>query len=175
VRYASVCSGVDTFAHGFERVAERLGFAWRYVHAAEGAEPQRRVLAAAWAHKGLVAAAISPDARSAGASAAPPVDICIWSPPCSPFSRRSHKRCDGAVASGAAAASAMLGFVAAGRPAVVVAESVDEPDSVEDVTVVLSSLAGYSWYSCRLGAAEYGDGAMTRVRRIWVGVLDPVD
>ena len=117
VRYASACSGIDTFAEAMDVL--RPG-TWEYVHAAEMCDAAPwGVLERAW---GLY----SPDdiyADAADTAGAAEVDMYMISPDCSKFSRRFHGRDADTVVDGAVDTSRVLAFVRACRAEVVVVEN----------------------------------------------------
>ena len=170
IRYASACSGIDTFAVAMDHV---LGaHAWDYVSASESRPGVAAALARAWAPRGLHAGRILPDAADDWAILdALAADLWVFTPPCETFSRRNHARNGGNADALCAAAArdilAMLAYARIHRPAAIVVENVDEPDSESVISAALRSLPGYSWESVVLAASEYGP--MERVRRYWVG------
>lgn len=164
LRYASACSGCDFFADAV-RAARPDSF--RYMHAAECASAPRAVLADAW---GLSPDAIFEDAASDEAASAPEVDLFVASPSCKKFSKRRRGRDADTVADGGAEAAGTLGFVMAGRAAVVVLENVADHDGGAALTTILRKAKAYEWSVQELSAREHAGVPVERVRRFWVGI-----
>ena len=166
VRYASACSGIDTFAEAVDVL--RPG-AWEYVHAAECDAAPRGVLARAW---GLSPSEIYADA--ADTADADEVDLYMVSPDCSKFSRRFHGRDVDTVADGAVDTQRVLAFVQARRAELVVVENVAESDGVSAITTILTGIGGYTWMKQTLSAREHAGAPVTREREFWVGIRGAV-
>ena len=166
VRYASACSGIDTFAEAVDVL--RPG-AWEYVHAAECDAAPRGVLARAW---GLGPDDIYMDAADTAGAAQ--VDLYIISPDCSKFSRRFHGRDVETVVDGAVDTERVLAFVRARRAEIVVVENVAESDGVSAITTILAGIEGYTWMKQTLSAREHAGAPVTREREFWVGLRGAV-
>jgi hypothetical protein len=169
VRYASACSGIDTFAEAVDVL--RPG-TWEYVHAPRGRMRRtapRGVLERAWG--------LSPDdiyVDAADTAGAAEVDLYMISPDCSKFSRRFHGRVADTVVDGAVDTSRVLAFVRACRAEVVVVENVAESDGVSAITTILTDIKDYTWMKQTLSAREHAGAPVTRAREFWVGVRGAV-
>ena len=169
VRYASLCSGIDTFAVALATV--RPG-AFRYHYSAEMRSEARSVLEGAWgpaASYSLVSELEAvPDAELG-------VDLMVITPDCVRFSRRRHTATIEERAwdmqSGAADVEAVLGPVQRRVAAVVVIENVAEIDAIGVISTVLHTrMCGYKWYCQILSPLTHAGKPCERVRAFWVGV-----
>jgi hypothetical protein len=166
VRYATACSGIDTFAAAMDVAFGTTG--WRYVAASESDAASAKLLAMTYSDRGLTPGAITRDARDAeAAAAAPPSDVWVFTPPCNAFSRRNHRRSERQLLEAAASIDAMLAYPRAQSPSAIVVENVDEADARSLVSSRLLSLPGYKWEYTRLEARD--SGPMARARCFWMG------
>ena len=171
VRYATACSGIDTFAAAMDVAFGTTG--WRYVAASESDAASAKLLAMTYSDRGLTPGAITRDARDAeAAAAAPPSDVWVFTPPCNAFSRRNHRRSERQLLEAAASIDAMLAYPRAQSPSAIVVENVDEADARSLVSSRLLSLPGYKWEYTRLEARD--SGPMARARCFWMGGA-PID
>ena len=133
VRYGDACSGVGTVAAAVDRVtAGRM----KYVFAAENDKDKRDVLMEAWEGRGLKRGRMYWDAcDTVKMMRAPKVDIYALTANCKAFSRMANmtpdeKRVNGTkeecAQSAIADVRAMLAYVEAQAPQVVIIESVSE-------------------------------------------------
>ena len=167
-RYASACSGIDTFAAALD--SELGADGWRYVAASESDARTAALLVSAYGPRGLTTASVARDAADAAAAlAAPPADLWVLTPPCQPFSRRNHSRSEAQLVAAAAELDAMLAYARAHAPRAIVVENVDEPDARSMISARLLSLRGYTWERVRLDARDHG--LMARARCFWIGRL----
>ena len=84
VTLCDVCSGIGTAAAAMER-ATQGGF--RYVAAAEWAPAQRRILKAAWAHRGMCEEKLRSDAYSDDDATVARADVYVMTPECGRWSQ----------------------------------------------------------------------------------------
>ena len=165
VMYASACSGIDTVAVALNTLVPG---GWRYVFASECDAAAAKLLVASHSHVGLAAENVHTDARSLAATVhAPRVDLWCITPPCEAFSRRNHARSTVDAIAAVRDINAMLLYPRIHRPAAIVVENVDEPETRSLIRQSLLGLEGYEWHTFVSEASEYGP--MSRARRFWVG------
>ena len=169
------CSGVGTAAEAMEQLT---GGRFRYVAAAERGTAQRKILRAAWAHRGL--RRVYEDAYGEEATRGPTerVDVYMMTPVCSKWSKcQSGAEGMGEAMEETQVVGQMMRYAARARPAVVVLESVDDllgPERMrgcgEEIERILhESLPDYEWRAQVVDAHEHGGAPMTRARAFWVG------
>ena len=170
-----VCSGVGTAAEAMEQLT---GGRFKYVAAAEKGAAQRKILRAAWAHRGL--RKIYEEAYSEEAATGPKgeVDIYMMTPTCSKWS--SSQGGKGKLAEAmeeTKVVQRLMRYATRARPAVVVLESVSDllgpvrmRSCGEEIERILrASLPDYEWRAQVVDAHEHGGVPMARARAFWVG------
>ena len=163
--YGSAYSGIDMFAAAVE---EETGGDWEYVTASESCERTRNALLEAWGGRGLTRERCHMDATSADAAEAPPVDLMVVTPICTPHSRRHHGRSDTEQEEALGQIWAAMEYVRKQRPKVVIVENVSEPGVVGPLTGLLSRLEGYSLATATLDPRRVAGEPMVRERQFWL-------
>lgn len=169
LRYASLYSGIDTFAAAVDELAQD----WEYVFACEKDDACRRTLHEAWGARGLSDRSIYYDAESDEVCRAAPVDLLSVTPDCEEFSPRNHSRSYADQQEALRGLWRGLGYVRLAQPKVVIVENVADVSAVEAITGVLRRLPGYA--VARRVVDPYADLMIpvSRTRCYWV--LAPSD
>ena len=165
-RYGSAYSGIDTFAAAMEA---ELGAQFKYVFASEHEERLRRALVCAWGGHGLKATHVYDDAEGEAATHAPRVDLYVCTAVCDPHSKHNRQRSEETQMEGMEGVERALRYVENRRPAIVVAENVNEASVVGPLGAMLRRLEGYEWEEGVLDALTTARVPVSRERYFWIG------
>lgn len=169
IRMTDVCSGVSTAAETMEQLTSGH---WTYAHAYEKGIVQRKVLLAAWAHRGLTEEKIGKDAYDTQrATATPRTDVLIMTPECGKYSRMTHD--EETTRKEAQRMEKLARHISAAQPRVVVFETVSEMLTSETkreyMGIIMTHLRsaagdGYHWKAQVVDAEAHCDEPMHRAR-----------
>ena len=169
--YASMFSGVDTFADGFGGAASSAGRSWRYLFAVESVARLRACLVSAWGGSGLCASAVYADALSVAVARCACVDVFVFTPDCGEFSARHHGRSRSAQVAALELMYRALQYVRVNLPRRVIVENVDEPCGCQPIGGILGGMREYVWAEVVLCPRVNFGLPVLRKRRFWVGWL----
>ena len=179
IKLYDVCSGVSTVAEAMEQIT---GGNFEYVGAAEKEKVQRRVLEAAWAHRGLTRGRVYKWAYGEEAEEGPrgpnAATVYVMTPDCSKWSQNTNGAPTAQAMEETEKVATMMRYAHATRPAVVVLESVSDllgPERVRGCGRRIEqhlqhALPDYEWYGQAIDAHEHGGAPMRRNRAFWMGV-----
>jgi site-specific DNA-cytosine methylase len=165
-KYGSAYSGIDTFAAAVEA---ELGGQFTYVFASEHEGRLRRALVRAWGGHGLKATHVYDDAEGEAATHAPRVDLYVFTAVCNAHSKHNRQRSEETQMEGMEGVERALRYVEHRRPAIVVAENVNEASVVGPLGAMLRRLRGYEWEEGVLDALTTARVPVSRERYFWIG------
>jgi len=169
------CSGVGTAAEAMEQLTKGR---FKYVAAAEKGAAQRRILKAAWGHRGLKRVYVDAYAKAAAKGPKGEVDVYMMTPVCSKWSKcQSGKAKLAEAMAETKVVERLMQYAIHARPAVVILESVADllgPARMrgcgEEIERILQeSLPDYDWRAQVVDAYAHGGVPMARERAFWVG------
>ena len=173
VTLCDVCSGVGTAAAAMEHATQGR---YRYVAAAEWSTAQRRILKAAWAHRGICEANLRRDAYGDDDVTTARADVYVMTPECGRWSQEGSATMADAMQE-TKRVETLMRYAKRVRPGVVMLESV--PDllgsgrmracGVEIERILSTALPDYEWRAQVVDAMAHGGVPMSRRRAFWVG------